>query len=193
MRTYVGGTFDLFHPGHVELLRRAKEYGDVYVALNTDDYAESLKGRRPIMDYGERATMLLACEYVDEVLANHGNERDLLDLVKPRTIYYGNDGTYTRSSYLALFGLRESDLDRMGIVLIFAPRYEGVSSTDVIERVLHRRGSQPRERDRATEDARQSDVPDKETGRGLCPCEWPDSSGCCRASRRSSSHHVPCS
>lgn len=137
-RVYVGGTFDLFHPGHVELLRRATVYGEVWVALNSDAYAEELKGKRPIMDYGERAAMLHACEYVTGVACNDGNEPDLFDFINPRTLFYGNDGTWTRQKYLSLFGLTEAKLDELGVQLIFPPRTEGVSSTDIIERIIRR-------------------------------------------------------
>lgn len=137
-RVYVGGTFDLFHPGHVELLRRAAKHGQVWVALNSDDYAEALKGKRPVMDYGERATMLLACEYVDSVVCNDKSERELLDLVRPSVIFYGNDGTWTRQSYLDLFGINEAYLDANGIELIFPKRTEGVSSTDIVKRIQAR-------------------------------------------------------
>lgn len=135
---YVGGTFDLFHAGHIELLRRASKLGEVWVILNGDDYCERLKGKRPIMSYHERATVLLACEYVDMVLYNDGNERELFDLVRPSVLFYGNDGTWTRQKYLDLFGLTEANLDWLGVELLFPPRTEGVSSTDIIERIIRR-------------------------------------------------------
>jgi len=178
-RVYVGGTFDLFHPGHVQLLRRASLLGEVWVALNSDAYAEELKGKRPVMTYGERATMLLACEYVEMVLCNDGNERELFDYVKPRTLFYGNDGSWTRKKYLSLFGLTEADLDRHGVELVFPPRTEGVSSTDIIARIS---GRDRPDGVQAPEHVR-SDAPcpcrrDKEAGRVLdgvrdgrgCPC-----------------------
>lgn len=178
-RAYVGGTFDLFHPGHVELLRRARKHGEVWVALNSDAYAEELKGKRPIMDYGERATMLLACEYVDSVVCNDKSERELLDLIRPHVIFYGNDGTWTRQSYLDLFGIDEEYLDQNGVELIFPKRTEGVSSTDIVARISGR--------DRPDGGEARQDLPadascpcrrDKDSGRvlggvrdgGGCPC-----------------------
>jgi cytidyltransferase-like protein len=137
-RIYVGGTFDLFHRGHVELLRRASLEGEVWVALNSDEYVQKLKGNPPVMDYVERATVLLACKYVKDVVCNWGNESRLLELVKPQTIMYANDGSYTRASYLKLFALTEADLDSRGIVLLFPTYTKGVSSSDVVDRILSR-------------------------------------------------------
>lgn len=178
-RVYVGGTFDLFHKGHVEMLRRAASYGEVWVALNTDAYCQELKGKTPVMDYGERASVLLACEYVTSVVCNDGDEPELLKLVAPATLVYGNDGNWTRATYLALFDLTETDLDRRGIQLVFPSRTEGVSSTDIIARILGRHrpdGGEAQEhlRDHAPCPCRR----DEEAGRvlggvrnaGGCPC-----------------------
>ena len=50
LTVYTGGTFDLLHAGHVKFLRRCAEFGRVVVALNTDEFVEQYKGRKPIMD-----------------------------------------------------------------------------------------------------------------------------------------------
>lgn len=48
---YTGGTFDLPHKGHYRLLKRAAEIGIVVVALNTDEFIQSYKGKPPILSY----------------------------------------------------------------------------------------------------------------------------------------------
>jgi glycerol-3-phosphate cytidylyltransferase len=63
------GTFDLFHPGHVQLLKRARELGThLIVGLSTDNF-NTLKGKSSVMSYEERKIVLEACRYVDEVIA----------------------------------------------------------------------------------------------------------------------------
>ena len=57
MRVYLGGTFDLFHPGHVRLLERASRLGEVWVALNTDEFASEYK-RKPILTLDERLSLI---------------------------------------------------------------------------------------------------------------------------------------
>ena len=66
LRLYTGGTFDLFHAGHVEFLKRCKEIADtVTVSLNSDQFIEKYKGKPPVMRYRERREVLNACKYVD--------------------------------------------------------------------------------------------------------------------------------
>ena len=63
------GTFDLFHPGHVQLLKRARELGTrLVVGLSTDAF-NAQKGKASAMSFEERKTVLEACRYVDDVIA----------------------------------------------------------------------------------------------------------------------------
>jgi len=67
-KVYVDMIGDLFHMGHVELLRAARELGDaVVVGVISDELAETYK-RRPIMTMAERIAVIEACRYVDEVI-----------------------------------------------------------------------------------------------------------------------------
>ena len=81
-KVYTGGTFDLFHTGHVNLLRQCKEIGDyVVVSLNTDEFIYRYKGEYPIISYEERKDVLLSCKYVDEVVV-YATETELLDILR---------------------------------------------------------------------------------------------------------------
>lgn len=67
---YIDGAFDLFHVGHIEILKKARAQGDfLLVGVHTD---EEVGGRRgphlPIMGLHERALSVLACRYADEVI-----------------------------------------------------------------------------------------------------------------------------
>jgi cytidyltransferase-like protein len=67
-KVYVDMIGDLFHMGHVALLRAARELGDyVVVGVISDELAASYK-RRPIMTMPERIAVIEACRYVDEVI-----------------------------------------------------------------------------------------------------------------------------
>lgn len=75
---YVIGVFDLFHFGHVELLRRAKELGDrLIVAINGDEMVASYK-RRPFLSEQDRLEVVKACRYVDDAFIIHGYVRNTL-------------------------------------------------------------------------------------------------------------------
>ncbi|KAL4190121.1 hypothetical protein AMTRI_Chr08g210520 [Amborella trichopoda] len=67
---YIDGAFDLFHAGHVEILRVARELGDfLLVGIHTDQTVSTNRGaHRPIMNLHERSLSVLACRYVDEVI-----------------------------------------------------------------------------------------------------------------------------
>jgi glycerol-3-phosphate cytidylyltransferase len=67
-RVYVDMVGDLFHAGHVSLLRAARNHGDwLVVGVLSDDTAASYK-RRPIMSLAERIAVIESCRYVDEVI-----------------------------------------------------------------------------------------------------------------------------
>ncbi|KAJ6969248.1 hypothetical protein NC653_037039 [Populus alba x Populus x berolinensis] len=67
---YIDGAFDLFHAGHVEILKLARALGDfLLVGIHNDQIVSSKRGaHRPIMNLHERSLSVLACQYVDEVI-----------------------------------------------------------------------------------------------------------------------------
>ncbi len=93
LRVYTGGTFDLFHAGHVRLLARCAELGAVTVALNTDEFIAEYKGKSPVMSFDERREVLEACRFVDDVVANIGgaDSRPSIEMVKPDLVVIGSD------------------------------------------------------------------------------------------------------
>lgn len=67
---YIDGAFDLFHAGHVEILKKARQLGDfLLVGIYTDQIVSEHRGNyHPIMHLHERSLSVLACRYVDEVI-----------------------------------------------------------------------------------------------------------------------------
>jgi cytidyltransferase-like protein len=171
-RVYCGGTWDLLHPGHVEILRQAASLGDVSAVVNSDDYAFSLKGKLPVMNYKERAYMLLTNIYVHDVYYNDGDEEWIIRQVNPKYIVYalGPGGEYDRESYLSVLGIDEAYLAVNDIELVFLEYTEGVSSTDIVQRILQRNDCESCESCGSSQDAGQSDVSDAPTGRDDCSC-----------------------
>lgn len=132
-RCYIGGTFDLFHHGHVELLKAASEYGDVWVSLNTDEFAGRYK-RPPVMSLKERSAVVSACRYVAGVVVNAGDEdsKPAILTVKPQFIVHGDD--WTGEGLMKQMGLTDDFMLRHGIKFLYLPYTAGVSSSDVIKR-----------------------------------------------------------
>ena len=126
---YTGGTFDLFHSGHVNFLRRCNEIGDVYVSLNTDEFIESYKGERPVISYEDRKEVLLSCKYVKDVVMNVGNEdsKIAIDIVKPSIIAIGSD--WANKNYYNQMGFTQDWLNERGMGLIYFPYTEKISSS----------------------------------------------------------------
>ena len=66
---YTTGVFDMFHVGHLNILKRAREHCDhLIVGVSTDELVEEYKHKRPVVPYEERAAIVGAIRYVDEVV-----------------------------------------------------------------------------------------------------------------------------
>jgi glycerol-3-phosphate cytidylyltransferase len=136
---YTGGTFDLFHAGHVEFLKRCSELGTVVVALNTDEFIEEYKGKPPVISYADRRDVLLACRYVDLVVPNIGgaDSRITIETVMPDLVVIGSD--WARRDYYTQMAFDQDWLDSRGIGLCYIPYTQGISSTAIKERMRFRR------------------------------------------------------
>ena len=131
---YTGGTFDLFHIGHVRLLQRCRGLaGDsiVVVSLNTDEFITAYKGRPPTIAYRDRCEVLAACRYVDRVVENVGgaDSKPAIDDVRPDIIAVGSD--WEGRDYHAQMSFTQEWLDERGIRLVYLPYTEGVSSSAI--------------------------------------------------------------
>jgi glycerol-3-phosphate cytidylyltransferase len=133
---YTGGTFDLFHDGHVNLLKRCKLFADnVVVALNSDDFIFNYKGSYPVMSYEQRKTILESCIYVDSVIPNinGANSKTSILEVNPDIIAIGSDWTY--KDYYKQMGFDQQWLDSQNIILMYIPYTNTISSTKIKNKI----------------------------------------------------------
>ena len=66
---FTQGTFDMFHIGHLNLIRNARQYCDyLIVGVNTDELVETYKGKRTIVPFEERIAIVESIRYVDEAI-----------------------------------------------------------------------------------------------------------------------------
>ena len=145
---YTGGTFDLFHEGHVELLRSCKRLagdGKVVVALNTDEFIARFKSGPPTQSFRERKLVLESCRYVDLVIPNIGEEdsRDtiieacrvlhLMDEDLIEVIAIGSD--WAGRDYYGQMGFTKEWLDENDLILIYIDRRTGMSTTKIKEKL----------------------------------------------------------
>lgn len=91
---FTNGCFDILHPGHVDLLGRAKELGTkLIVGINSDRSVRSIKGaERPFLNEDERKVLLLGLKSVDEVfIFNELTPESLIKKIKPDVLVKGGD------------------------------------------------------------------------------------------------------
>lgn len=134
---YTGGTFDLFHYGHVNFLEKCSMIADrVVVALNEDEFIEKFKGKKPIMNYEERKRMLDYSPFVDEVVPNIGGEdsKPAILRVMPDIIAIGDD--WAQRDYYAQMQFTQEWLDHLAIVLVYIPYTKGISTTEIKKRIM---------------------------------------------------------
>lgn len=136
LKIYTGGTFDLFHSGHSNFLKRCYELGDVVVSLNTDEFISAYKGKPPVMSYQEREAVLLSCRWVEEVIPNYGgtDSKIAIEIVQPDLVVIGSD--WAKKDYYAQMGFTQDWLDERGIGLVYIPYTQGISSTDIKKRLV---------------------------------------------------------
>jgi glycerol-3-phosphate cytidylyltransferase len=115
------GTFDLFHPGHVQLLKRARELGSrLVVGLSTDEF-NAKKGKRSVMSFDERKMVLESCRYVDEVFAEYDWSQKLNDARR-----LGADVFVMGDDWAGKFDFMQESCN-----VVYFSRTQGVSTTQI--------------------------------------------------------------
>jgi glycerol-3-phosphate cytidylyltransferase len=135
---YTGGTFDIPHFGHINFLKQCRRIageGKVVVSLNTDEFIEEYKGKKPIFSYDERARLLMKCGYVDKVVPNIGgsDSKPAILQVRPDFIVVGDD--WAKKDYYAQMQFTQDWLDFHDIVLIYVPYFKHVSTSEIKRRL----------------------------------------------------------
>ncbi len=129
---YTTGVFDMFHIGHLNILKRAKEQCEyLIVGVTTDELCEKRKNKRPIICEAERVEIVKSIKYVDKVIL-----QDNMDKIKPvvehkvSAVFVGSDwkGTSSWTEY-------EKEFAKVGCDVVYLEHTEGISSTILRERL----------------------------------------------------------
>jgi glycerol-3-phosphate cytidylyltransferase len=130
---YTTGVFDLFHIGHLNILRKAKnECDELIVGVTTDELTEKLKGKKPIITYLERAEILENLKCVNKVVPQKEiNELKDQENLKFDIMFKGSDWKGTEK-----WNKLEEEFRKRGVKVIFFPYTQTTSST-VIRKVLY--------------------------------------------------------
>lgn len=127
---YVAGVFDLFHIGHLNLLRRAKEQcNHLIVGVVNDEAVQKNKKTTPFVPFEERIEMVRACRYVDEAVEITYENSGTREAFR----YYHFDAQFSGSDYVNSGSwLAEKEfLEKNGAELVFFPYTEQTSSTKI--------------------------------------------------------------
>jgi len=130
----VVGVFDLYHRGHIELLKKAKAYGDkLFIVINGDKFTESYK-RQPIFSEEDRLETLKNNVLVDGVeISNIADVKPYIEKYKITKIVHGDE--WERSSYLKQICVDEEYMEKKGVELVYVPYYSGTSTSDLINKI----------------------------------------------------------
>lgn len=128
---YTAGVYDLFHIGHLKLLKNAKGMCDKLVVGVTTDELTSYKGKSAVIPFEDRVEIVRACRYVDAVVPQY--DMDKLTMCKKlgaSVMFVGDDwyGTEKWKNY-------EEEFAREGIRIVYFPYTSGVSSTTLRDKV----------------------------------------------------------
>lgn len=123
---YAAGAYDLFHYGHLEILRKAKENCDYLIAgVVHDDVLEQTKGRRPVIPIEERAAIVSHIDYVDEVYVETTPDKIETWHQKPFNVFFKGDDWKGTPQGIAL----EKRFAEVGVSVHYFPYTEHTSST----------------------------------------------------------------
>lgn len=127
---YTTGVYDLFHIGHLNLLKRAKEQCDyLIVGVSTDKLVEDYKHKKPIIPYEERIEIVKAIKYVDKVIPQTSMDKyEAWKKEKFNVIFHGDDWKNTD-----MYNEMEKKLEEVGVDFVYFPYTKSTSSTKIKE------------------------------------------------------------
>lgn len=130
---FTNGCFDIIHAGHVKYLHEAAKMGDVLIlALNSDASVRAIKGdKRPLVPESERAEVAASLASVDYVTVfDELTPLELIEFLQPDVLVKGGD--WAEDDVVG-----KDAVKRWGGCVRIAPLIPGVSTTDIVEKILH--------------------------------------------------------
>lgn len=131
---YTTGVFDMFHVGHLNILKRAKAQCEhLIVGVSTDALVQGYKKKTPIIPFEERFAIVGAIKYVDEVVPQTSMDKfKAWEQLKFNALFHGSDWKDS-DMYNAIV----KQFSEVGVDVVFLPHTAGISST-LLSDVLHK-------------------------------------------------------
>lgn len=129
---YTTGVFDMFHIGHLNILKRAKEQCEyLIVGVSTDELVEDYKHKTPVIPFDERINIISSICYVDEVVPQVSMDKyEAWKKLHFDAIFHGDDWKGSD-----LYNEIERKLSQVGVKMIYLPHTAGTSSTLLHEKL----------------------------------------------------------
>lgn len=123
---YTTGVYDMFHIGHLNIIKRAKEQCDfLIVGVSTDELVQKEKGKTPVIPFEERVEIVSALKYVDKVVPQFDkNKFKAWEKYHFNKMFVGSD--WKGSPQWNAF---EKQFAPFGVEIIYLPHTDGISST----------------------------------------------------------------
>lgn len=123
---YVPGGFDLFHIGHLNILRAARARCDrLVVGVATDNSLRTMKGRDPVIPHSERMEIIESLRFVDRVVPDHSQDKTVAWRSTPFDVLFkGTDWRDTEKGRQL-----EAEMAAVGARIIYLPYTPSTSST----------------------------------------------------------------
>lgn len=128
---YTTGVFDMFHIGHLNILRRAKEQCEyLIVGVSTDEVVRQYKNKTPVICFEERCAIVEAIKYVDKVVPQTSmNKMDAYKELKFDVLFHGSDWKGSN-----MYDKIIQEFSEIGVDVVFLPHTDGISSTIISEK-----------------------------------------------------------
>lgn len=132
---YTTGVFDMFHIGHLNILRRAKDMCDyLIVGVTSDELCYKRKAKIPVINQKDRMEIVKAIKYVDKVVCQENMEKlSAVRTLNADVVFVGSDwkGTPEWNKY-------EKEFSEIGCDVIYLKHTDGISSTILLERMVQK-------------------------------------------------------
>lgn len=129
---YTTGVYDMFHIGHLNILRRAKEQCEyLIVGVSTDENVQLYKNKTPVIPYEQRKSIVEAIRYVDQVVPQENMDKfSAWEKYHFDAIFHGDDWKGSD-----MYNEIEAKLKAVGCDLVFLPHTDGISTSQIVQKV----------------------------------------------------------
>ncbi|EUJ30238.1 adenylyltransferase/cytidyltransferase family protein [Listeria cornellensis] len=127
------GVFDLFHVGHLNILKNAKAQCDILiVGVSTDEFVQAYKHKTPVIPFADRKAIVEALQYVDLVVpqTSHESKLNMIDNHNIDVMFHGSDWKGSPT-----FNKLEAEFKRRAVEVVYFDYTAGVSSTKLVETI----------------------------------------------------------